>query len=179
MKTKSIGFVLTVLITLSATRLSAQTSVRADFTDQGFVKLDVNGTVRAKIVEITGAELAEQFPSSEAVERGMVVAIDRRNPEMHCLSRGACNRCDAGIVSGANNFPIGAVKGSAADARAAPYVAQSGGACACADIVPGGGLYELQVADFFADLLSGSTFPQVRCEPSRERLGLHFSKPRH
>lgn len=84
------------------------------------------GVVSVPVLEITGADLAEKFPTSDAVEPGMVVAIDPANPGKLCLARGAYNRCVAGIVSGANNFPVGAVLGSAAGHEDAPAVALSG-----------------------------------------------------
>jgi hypothetical protein len=89
-------------------------------------KLHVNGTTRTSILEITGADLAEKFPASEKLEPGMVVAIDSANPGKICLSRGAYNRCVAGIVSGANDFAVGAVLGSTPDSEDAPAVALSG-----------------------------------------------------
>ncbi|MCG3131286.1 MAG: hypothetical protein FLDDKLPJ_02076 [Phycisphaerae bacterium] len=84
------------------------------------------GVVSVPVLEITGADLAEKFPTSDAVEPGMVVAIDPANPGKLCLARGAYNRCVAGIVSGANNFPVGAVLGSAAGHEDAPAIALSG-----------------------------------------------------
>lgn len=89
-------------------------------------KLDVNGTARAQVVEITGADLAEKFPASEALEPGMVVAIDPANAGKLCLARGAYNRCVAGVVSGANNFAAGAVLGNLPGQEDAPAVALSG-----------------------------------------------------
>ncbi|MCC7290971.1 MAG: hypothetical protein IT449_02795 [Phycisphaerales bacterium] len=84
------------------------------------------GVVSVPVLEITGADLAEKFPTSDAVEPGMVVAIDPANPGKLCLARGAYNHCVAGIVSGANNFPVGAVLGSAAGHEDAPAIALSG-----------------------------------------------------
>lgn len=89
-------------------------------------KLDVNGTTRTQVLEITGADLAEKFPASETLEAGMVVAIDARNAGKLCLSRGAYNRCVAGVVSGANNFSVGAVLGNLPGHEDAPPIALSG-----------------------------------------------------
>jgi hypothetical protein len=89
-------------------------------------KLDVNGTTRTTVLEITGADLAEKFPASEKLEPGMVVAIDPASPGKMCLSRGAYNRCVAGIVSGANDFSAGAVLGNLPGCEDAPPVALSG-----------------------------------------------------
>ncbi len=63
-------------------------------------------------MQITGADVAEKFPVSEEVEPGMVVTIDTENQGQLCLSRGAYNRCVAGVVSGANSLPTGAILGN-------------------------------------------------------------------
>lgn len=83
-------------------------------------------TVQVPVLEIYGADVAERFLASETLEPGMVVAIDKQNPGKLCLARGAYNRCVAGIVSGANNFSVGAVLGSTPDCKDAPPIALSG-----------------------------------------------------
>jgi hypothetical protein len=82
--------------------------------------------VQVPVLEITGADLAEKFPASEKLEPGMVVAIDKANPGQLCLARGAYNRCVAGVVSGANNFSVGAVLGNLPGHEDAPAIALSG-----------------------------------------------------
>lgn len=89
-------------------------------------KLDVNGTAKVTILQITGADLAEKFPTSEDVAPGMVVAIDPHWPGQVCLARGAYNPTVAGIVSGANNFAAGAVLGNLPESESSPAVALSG-----------------------------------------------------
>lgn len=84
------------------------------------------GVVSVPVLEITGADLAEKFPASEKLEPGMVVAIDPKSPGKLCLSRGAYNRCVAGVVSGANDFSAGAVLGHLPGCDDAPPVALSG-----------------------------------------------------
>lgn len=84
------------------------------------------GVVQVPVLEITGADLAEKFPASEKLEPGMVVAIDAKNAGKLCLSRGAYNKCVAGVVSGANNFSVGAVLGSLPGHEDAPAIALSG-----------------------------------------------------
>lgn len=84
------------------------------------------GVVSVPVLEITGADVAEKFPASERLEPGMVVAIDPKNPGKLCLARGAYNRRVAGIVSGANNFSVGAVLGSAPESKDSPAIALSG-----------------------------------------------------
>jgi hypothetical protein len=84
------------------------------------------GRVGVEVLEIRGADLAEKFPVSEEVKPGMVVAIDPKHPGKLCLARGAYNRCVAGVVSGANDLPAGAVLGHLPGHEDAPPVALSG-----------------------------------------------------
>jgi hypothetical protein len=81
---------------------------------------------RVNVLEITGADLAEKFQASEEIEPGMVVAIDSANHGEICLARGAYNRLVAGVVSGANNFSVGAVLGSLPGYEDAPPIALAG-----------------------------------------------------
>jgi hypothetical protein len=85
-----------------------------------------DGTTQVKVIEIAGADVAEKFPVSEEVEPGMVVAIDPKRPGQLCLARGAYNRCVAGVVSGANNLPAGAVLGNLPGHEDAPPIALTG-----------------------------------------------------
>jgi hypothetical protein len=89
-------------------------------------KLHVAGMARVEAVQITGADVAEKFPVSEEVKPGMVVAIDPENPGKLCLSRSAYNRCVAGVVSGANGLPVGAVLGNLPGQEDAMPIALSG-----------------------------------------------------
>jgi len=73
--------------------------------------LHVNGTTRTNVLQITGADLAEEFPFSEQAEPGMVVAIDPNSPGQLCISRGKYNRRVAGIIAGANDFKTGVILG--------------------------------------------------------------------
>ncbi len=84
------------------------------------------GVVSVPVLEITGADLAERFPSSDEVEPGMVVALDPNNRGQICLARGAYNRRVAGVVSGANDFAAGAVLGNLPGHEDAPAIALSG-----------------------------------------------------
>lgn len=84
------------------------------------------GVVSVPILEITGADIAEKFPSSEKLEPGMVAAIDSADAGKLCLARGAYNRCVAGVVSGANDFKVGAVLGNLPGHEDAPPIALSG-----------------------------------------------------
>ncbi|MFN0133343.1 MAG: hypothetical protein ACKVW3_12555 [Phycisphaerales bacterium] len=103
-------------------------------------KLDVAGTARVQILEITGADLAEKFPASEKLEPGMVAMIDRASAGKLCVARGAYNRCVAGVVSGANNFSVGAVLGNLPGSEDAPAIALSGRVYVWCDATGGGAI---------------------------------------
>jgi hypothetical protein len=75
-------------------------------------KLHVNGTARVNVLEITGADFAEKFPTTDEVQPGMVVEIDPDNPGNLRLARGAYNKRVAGIVAGANGLSKGIVLGN-------------------------------------------------------------------
>lgn len=91
--------------------------------------LDVGGTARVQVLEVLGADLAEKFPVSgdEKVEPGTVMAIDPANPGQLCVAAGVYNRRVAGIVSGANGLPAGAVMGhTSKEMEDAPAIALTG-----------------------------------------------------
>lgn len=92
----------------------------ADFDNTGV------GRIRTQVLEITGADLAEQFPVSETIEPGMLVAIDPVNEGKLCLARGAYNRAVAGVASGANDFSVGAILGSRPESEDGPPIALAG-----------------------------------------------------
>jgi len=85
-----------------------------------------DGTVSVKVLEITGADLAEKFPTSETIEPGMVVEIDPENPGKLRLARGAYNRRVIGVVAGANGMPTGVVLGNLPDSETHTPIAMSG-----------------------------------------------------
>jgi len=70
-----------------------------------------NGTARVDVLEISGADLAEKFATSETLKPGLVAEIDPKNIGKLRLSRTAYNKRVAGVVSGANNLPAGAILG--------------------------------------------------------------------
>jgi hypothetical protein len=73
-------------------------------------KLDVNGTSRTKVLQITGgSDLAEPFEigGAENIEPGMVVAIDPQQPGQLRIADKAYDRTVAGCVSGANGVNPG------------------------------------------------------------------------
>jgi hypothetical protein len=85
-------------------------------------KLDVNGTARAKVVQITGgADLAEPFDvSGDQVEPGFVVSIDPDRPGELRVSDRAYDTTVAGCISGANGVNPGLVmqhEGTSADGQ--------------------------------------------------------------
>jgi hypothetical protein len=75
-------------------------------------KLDVNGTARVKVLEITGADLAEKFPTTETLQPGTVVEIDPDNPGHLRKAQGAYNKRVAGVVAGANGLSKGIILGN-------------------------------------------------------------------
>ena len=76
--------------------------------------LDINGTTRTKILEITGgADLAEPFDIAESdlLAPGTVVSIDPEKAGQLRIASQAYDRKVAGIVSGAGNIQPGMVMG--------------------------------------------------------------------
>lgn len=96
-------------------------------------RLDVAGAIR-----IQGADVAEQFPFSDEVGPGMVVAIDPDNPGKLHLARGAYNTRVAGIVSGANGLSAGAILGNMPGMEHDPAIALSGRVWCLVDTESGG-----------------------------------------
>lgn len=89
-------------------------------------KLDVNGTARVKVLEITGADLAEKFPTTETLEPGTVVEIDPDNPGHLRKARGAYNTRVAGVVAGANGLSKGIILGNLEGSEDHTPIAMSG-----------------------------------------------------
>ena len=93
------------------------------------ITLDVGGIARVEVLQVLGADLAEKFAVSDEVkpEPGTVMAIDAKNAGKLCVSKGAYNRRVAGIVSGANNLPAGAIMGhTSKEMEDAPAIALTG-----------------------------------------------------
>jgi hypothetical protein len=89
-------------------------------------KLHVNGTARVQVLEITGADLAEKFPTTETLEPGTVVEIDPDNPGHLRKARGAYNKRVAGVVAGANGLSKGIVLGNLEGSESHTPIAISG-----------------------------------------------------
>lgn len=73
-------------------------------------KLDVAGTTRTKILEITGgSDLAEPFElvNAKSAKSGMVVSIDPERLGQLRIANQAYDRTVAGIISGANGLNTG------------------------------------------------------------------------
>jgi hypothetical protein len=125
-------------------------------------KLHVEGTLRADVLQITGADMAENFPCDQQALPGSVMAIDTEQPGQLCLARGQYNRQVAGVVSGAGDLYAGAILGSDDEGLNNLPVALSGRVwvrCTADDksIQPG-------------DLLTTSQLPGVAmkaCDPDR------------
>jgi len=87
----------------------------------------VQGTLTCKVLAITGADVAEKFPCSEAKpEPGAVMEVDPRNPGKLRLARSAYSTRVAGVVSGAGDLPAGAVLGHLRESEDGPPIALSG-----------------------------------------------------
>ena len=84
------------------------------------------GTMKASIVQIEGADVAERMPASEEIQPGMVTEIDPTQGGQVRLARGAYSPLVAGIVSGANSFAPGAILGNLPGDEDAPPIALAG-----------------------------------------------------
>ncbi|MCX7926114.1 MAG: hypothetical protein N2554_09920, partial [Fimbriimonadales bacterium] len=82
--------------------------------------------VRTAVLEITGADLAEKFPTTDTLEPGMVVEIDPDNPGHLRKAQGAYNTRVAGVVAGANGLPTGIVLGNLEGSENHAPIAMSG-----------------------------------------------------
>jgi len=82
-------------------------------TTSPLAKLDVRGTTRTEILEITGgADIAEPFEVHAAnAQPGMIVCIDPAHPGELTISDTAYDRKVAGIISGAGGVNPGMVMG--------------------------------------------------------------------
>lgn len=96
--------------------------------DGGDVVIAPQGIARTRVLEITGADLAEKFPVScdKDLKPGTVVMIDSANPGKLCIARGAYNKKVAGVISGGNGLPAGTILGNLPGHEDAPPVALSG-----------------------------------------------------
>jgi len=92
------------------------------------------GVVQVPVIEITGADLAEKFPTTDEVEPGMLVAIKDDNSGNLCLARGAYNHRVAGAVLG--NLPgHGDAPAIALTGRCYVWCDASSGAIAAGDLL--------------------------------------------
>jgi len=89
-------------------------------------RLHVTGAARVKVLHITGADLAEKFPVTEHAAPGTVMEIAPEQTGCLRIARGAYNRRVAGVMSGANDFPTGAILGNLPGDAGAPPVALAG-----------------------------------------------------
>jgi len=101
--------------------------------------LTVSGTTTTKVLRITGGDLAEPFAiaNAEAIQPGMVVAIDPDNPGELRLSTSAYARTVAGVVSGAGGIDTGVLMYEGADGENTHPVALSGRVYVYADATNG------------------------------------------
>jgi hypothetical protein len=82
--------------------------------------------ISTPVITITGADVAERFPSSETLEPGSVVEIDPAAPGKLRLARQPYSRLVAGVASGAGNLPAGAVLGDQPGSEHMPPIAMAG-----------------------------------------------------
>lgn len=86
-----------------------------------------SNTVTCKVLTVTGADVAEKFPSNEVeVEPGTVMEIDPDHPGKLRTAREAYSTRVAGVVSGAGDNPAGAILGNFPGSENAPAIALSG-----------------------------------------------------
>ncbi|MHC4698287.1 MAG: hypothetical protein ACYTFA_16265, partial [Planctomycetota bacterium] len=128
-------------IALTATNNSSDATVVISNTGSGYlfkafspenpccaaVAIKNDGTMAVPVLQVTGGlDVAETFPVTDRVEPGMVVEIDPDHAGKLRLARGAYNRRVAGVASGANGLPAGAILGSPEAQEDAPPIALSG-----------------------------------------------------
>jgi hypothetical protein len=86
-----------------------------------------SNTMTCKVLTVTGADVAEKFPSNETdVEPGTVMEIDPENPGKLRVAREAYSHRVAGVVSGAGDLKAGAVLGNEGHSEDGPAIALSG-----------------------------------------------------
>lgn len=90
--------------------------------------LHVVGNARVNVLEVTGADLAERFPTSTTgvIEPGTVLEIDPENPGSLRVASAAYSTLVAGVVSGANGLPAGTIMGNLEGSEDHPAVALTG-----------------------------------------------------
>ncbi len=93
----------------------------------GNYALVADGRAKVGLLEISGADVAEKFLSSDGhVEPGTVMEIDPENSGQLRVAREAYSSRVAGVVSGAGDIPMGAVLGNLPGYENAPSIALSG-----------------------------------------------------
>lgn len=93
----------------------------------GDYALVADGRAKVGLLEITGADISEKFPSSdEHVSPGTVMEIDPEHAGQLRVARDAYSSRVAGVVSGAGDIPVGAVLGNLPGHENAPAIALSG-----------------------------------------------------
>lgn len=109
----------------SASNPKAALYCRTDGTGLAF---QADGVARVKVLEITGADIAEKFPvdAPECAQPGTVMEIDPAVPGQLRVACGAYSPMVAGVVSGANDLSVGAVLGHLPGQEDAPPIALSG-----------------------------------------------------
>lgn len=97
-------------------------------------KLEVVGTVKCTVLEITGGkDIAEPFDVKETdvIKAGMVLTIDPENPGKLKISEKAYDRCVAGIISGAGDIEAGMTLGTSDSVANGTYLVALTGRVYC------------------------------------------------
>lgn len=84
-------------------------------TEDPHALLDVNGTVKASVLDITGADLAERFAATEQVDPGTVLVIDPDEPGRLRPCAVPYDPGVAGVASGAVDLSAGVTLASDVD----------------------------------------------------------------
>jgi hypothetical protein len=108
---------------------SAQADDRLNFWNSAagdIMSIRGDGTVAVRVLEITGADLAEKFPTTDTVEAGTVMEIDPENPGHLRKAQGAYSKRVVGVVAGANGLSKGIVLGNLEGSERHAPIAMSG-----------------------------------------------------
>ncbi len=122
------------IVTLSASR-GGGVGIR---TTDPVAELDVNGTARMSVLEITGGtDVAESFNVEEEAEPGTVMVIDESNPDRLRVSQRPYDRTVAGVVAGAGGVGRGVMLRGAPAGTSEAFLALTGRVYCKADASPG------------------------------------------
>jgi len=123
-----------VVPTIEAKNSGSGDILRAKAGNTTVFRVGADGTTQVNVLTITGgADLAENFQVRGDAKPGMVVSIDPDHPGGLCVSRGAYNRCVAGVISGAKGVEAGMILANLPGTDSSVPVALSGRVWVCCD----------------------------------------------